>query len=126
MTIALPKGDFLVTAGFAAIAGAGVASSFTVFANSSTWYLVLVAVITLGVYPPSCGLAIATAQKCCALSHQRIVRPFRRVGYRRAALFRFTSHLGHLRPHHILWWRGICGILRRLDSEAVPSPVTGK
>ena len=55
MTIALPKGDFLVTAGFAAIAGAGVASSFTVFANSSTWYLVLVAVITLGVYPPLAG-----------------------------------------------------------------------
>ena len=55
MTIALPKGDFLVTAGFAAIAGAGVASSFTVFDNSSTWYLVLVAVITLGVYPLLAG-----------------------------------------------------------------------
>ena len=55
MTIALPKGDFLVTAGFAAIAGAGVASSFTVFANASTWYLVLVAVITLGVYPLLAG-----------------------------------------------------------------------
>ena len=51
MTIALPKGDFLVTAGFAAIAGAGVASSFTVFDNASTWYLVLVAVVTLGVTP---------------------------------------------------------------------------
>ena len=40
MTIALPKGDFLVTAGFAAVAGAGVASSFTVFDNASTWYLI--------------------------------------------------------------------------------------
>ena len=55
MTIALPKGYFLVTAGFAAIAGAGVASSFTVFDNASTWYLVLVAVITLGVYPLIAG-----------------------------------------------------------------------
>ena len=55
MTIALPKGDFLVTAGFAAIAGAGVASSFTVFDNASTWYLVLVAVITLGAYPLLAG-----------------------------------------------------------------------
>ena len=55
MTIALPKGDFLVTAGFAAIAGAGAALSFTVFANSSTWYLVLVAVITVGVYPLLAG-----------------------------------------------------------------------
>ena len=33
MTIALPKGDFLVTAGFAAITGAGVASGFTVLSN---------------------------------------------------------------------------------------------
>ena len=55
MTIALPKGDFLVTAGFAAIAGAGVASSFTVFDDASTWYLVLVAVITLGAYPLLAG-----------------------------------------------------------------------
>ena len=55
MTIALPKGDFLVTAGFAAIAGAGAALSFTVFANASTWYLVLVAVITVGVYPLLAG-----------------------------------------------------------------------
>ena len=55
MTIALPKGDFLVTAGFAAIAGAGLASIFTVFANPSTWYFVLVAAITLGVYPLLAG-----------------------------------------------------------------------
>ena len=55
MTIALPKGDFLVTAGFAAITGAGVASSFTVFDNASTWYLVLVAAITLGMYPLIAG-----------------------------------------------------------------------
>ena len=55
MTIALPKGDFLVTAGFAAIAGAGVASIFTVFDNASTWYLVLVAVVTLGAYPLLAG-----------------------------------------------------------------------
>ena len=54
VTIALPKGDFLVTAGFAAIAGAGVASSFTVFDDASTWYLVLVAVVTLGAYPLLC------------------------------------------------------------------------
>ena len=55
MTIALPKGDFLVTAGFAAIAGAGVASNFTVFDTASPWYLVLVAVITLGAYPLLAG-----------------------------------------------------------------------
>ena len=55
MTIALPKGDFLVTAGFAAVAGAGVASSFTVFDNASTWYLVLVAVVTVGAYPILAG-----------------------------------------------------------------------
>ena len=55
MTIALPKGDFLVTAGFAAIAGAGIASIFTVFANASTWYSVLVAAITLGAYPLLAG-----------------------------------------------------------------------
>ena len=55
MTIALPKGDFLVTAGFAAIAGAGVASSFTVFDDAGTWYLGLVAVVTVGVYPLLAG-----------------------------------------------------------------------
>ena len=33
MTIALPKGDFLVTAGLAAITGAGVALGFTVLSN---------------------------------------------------------------------------------------------
>ena len=55
MTIALPKGDFLVTAGFAAIAGAGAALSFTVFADASTWYLGLVAVVTVGVYPLLAG-----------------------------------------------------------------------
>ena len=55
MTIALPKGDFLVTAGFAAIAGAGAALSVTVFANASTWYLGLVAVVTVGVYPLLAG-----------------------------------------------------------------------
>ena len=124
MTIALPKGDFLVTAGFAAITGAGVALGFTVLDSTTSTWLLILAAATLGA-PGLCRLAIAIAQKCCALPHQRIVRPFSRVGYRRAALFRFTSHLGHLRPHHILWWRGICGILCRLDSEAVPSPVTG-
>jgi hypothetical protein len=39
VTIALPKGDFLVTAGFAAITGAGVASGFTVLSTTSTWLL---------------------------------------------------------------------------------------
>ena len=49
MTIALPKGDFLVTAGFAAIAGAGLALGFTVLdSTTSTWILVLVAAATLG------------------------------------------------------------------------------
>ena len=47
MTIALPKGDFLVTAGFAAITGAGVASGFTVLSTTSTWLLILAAA-TLG------------------------------------------------------------------------------
>ena len=51
MTTALPKGDFLVTAGFAAITGAGVALGFTVFDNASTWLLILLAVITLGAFP---------------------------------------------------------------------------
>ena len=45
MTIALPKGDFLVTAGFAVIAGAGVALGFTVLdSTTSTWLLILAAV----------------------------------------------------------------------------------
>ena len=43
MTIALPKGDFLVTAGFAAITGAGVASGFKVLSTTSTWLLILAA-----------------------------------------------------------------------------------
>ena len=48
MTIALPKGDFLVTAGFAVIAGAGVALGLTVLdSTTSTWSLVLVAAVTL-------------------------------------------------------------------------------
>ena len=55
MTMALPKGHSLVTAGLAAITGAGVASGFTVFDNASTWFLILVAVITLGVYPLLAG-----------------------------------------------------------------------
>ena len=55
MTIALPKGDSMVTAGFAAIAGAGVSLGFTVFDNAGTWFLILAAVITLGVYPLLAG-----------------------------------------------------------------------
>ena len=53
--MALTKGHPVVTAGLAAIAGAGAASSFTVFANASTWYLGLVAVVTVGVYPLLAG-----------------------------------------------------------------------
>ena len=56
MTIALPKGDFLVTAGFAVIAGAGVALGFTVLdSTTSTWLLVLATAIPLGVSPVVAG-----------------------------------------------------------------------
>ena len=46
MTMALPKGRSVVTAGLAAITGAGVVG-FTGFDNASTWLLILLAVITL-------------------------------------------------------------------------------
>ena len=56
MTIALPKGDFLVTAGFAVIAGAGVALGLTVLdSTTSTWLLVLATAIPLGVSPVVAG-----------------------------------------------------------------------
>ena len=49
MTMALPKGRSVVAAGFAAIAGAGLALGFTVLdSTTSTWILVLVAAVTLG------------------------------------------------------------------------------
>ena len=48
MTIALPKGDFLVTAGFAAIAGAGVALGFTVLDSTTSTWLLILAAATLG------------------------------------------------------------------------------
>ena len=48
MTMALPKGRSVVAAGFAAIAGAGLALGFTVLdSTTSTWILVLVAAVTL-------------------------------------------------------------------------------
>ena len=47
MTLALTKGHSVVTAGLAAITGAGVALGFTGFDNASTWLLILLAVITL-------------------------------------------------------------------------------
>ena len=46
MTIALPKGDFLVTTGFVAITGAGVALVFTVL--DSTTSMLILAAATLG------------------------------------------------------------------------------
>ena len=47
--MALPKGRSVVAAGFAAIAGAGLALGFTVLdSTTSTWILVLVAAVTLG------------------------------------------------------------------------------
>ena len=122
MTLALTKGHPVVTAGLAAITGAGVALGFTVFDNASTWLLILLAVITLaspvvaGWLSPGlkqawffpigvlAGLSIATA----------IYGP----------LFRLRAYRVRRGPHVYLWWRGICGILRRLDSEAVPSPCT--
>ena len=48
MTMALPKDRSVVAAGFAAIAGAGLALGFTVLdSTTSTWILVLVAAVTL-------------------------------------------------------------------------------
>ena len=47
--MALPKGRSVVAAGFAAIAGAGLALGFTVLdSTTSTWILVLVVAATLG------------------------------------------------------------------------------
>ena len=48
MTIALPKGDFLVTAGFVAITGAGVALGFTVLDSTTSTWLLILAAATLG------------------------------------------------------------------------------
>ncbi len=48
MTLALPKGHSVVTAGLAAITGAGVALGFTVFDSAtSTWLLILAMAIPL-------------------------------------------------------------------------------
>ena len=105
--MALPKGRSVVTAGFAAIAGAGVASSFTVFANSSTWYLVLVAVITLGVYPLLAGWLSPPLRNVALFPISILFALSVAWAIGGPLIFRFTSHLGHLRPHHILWWRGI-------------------
>ena len=56
MTMALPEGRSVVVAGFAAIAGAGLALGFTVLdSTTSTWILVLVAAVTLGVPPVFAG-----------------------------------------------------------------------
>ena len=56
MTMALPKGRSVVAAGFAAISGAGLALGFTVLDSAtSTWILVLVAAVTLGVSPVFAG-----------------------------------------------------------------------
>ena len=55
VTTALPKGDFVLTAELAAITGVGVASGFTVFDNASTWLLIPVLTIALGVSPIGAG-----------------------------------------------------------------------
>ena len=56
MTMDLPKGRSVVAAGFAAISGAGLALGFTVLDSAtSTWILVLVAAVTLGVSPVFAG-----------------------------------------------------------------------
>ena len=66
MTMALPKGRSVVAAEFAAIAGAGLALGFTVLdSTTSTWILVLVAAVTLGVPPRLCRLAIARSYSSC-------------------------------------------------------------
>ena len=52
MTLALTKGHPVVTAGLAAITGAGVALGFTVLdSTTSTWLLILATAIPLGVSP---------------------------------------------------------------------------
>ena len=56
MTLALTKGHPVVTAGLAAITGAGVALSFTVLdSTTSTWLLILATAIPLGVSPVVAG-----------------------------------------------------------------------
>ena len=48
MTMALPKGRSVVTAGFAAITGAGVALGFTVLDSTTSTWLLILAAATLG------------------------------------------------------------------------------
>ena len=56
MTLALTKGHPVVTAGLAAIIGAGVALGFTVLdSTTSTWLLILATAIPLGVSPVVAG-----------------------------------------------------------------------
>ena len=56
MTLALPKGQFLVTAGLAAITGAGVALGFTVLnSTTSAWLVILASVIPFGASPILAG-----------------------------------------------------------------------
>ncbi len=56
MTLALTKGHPVVTAGLAAITGAGVALGFTVLdSTASTWLLILATAIPLGVSPVVAG-----------------------------------------------------------------------
>ena len=124
MTIALPKGDFLVTAGFAAITGAGVALGFTVLDSTTSTWLLILAAATLGA--PVFAGSLSPSLRNVALFPISVLFGLSVAWAIGGPLFSDSHPIwGHLRPHHILWWRGICGILCRLDSEAVPSPVTG-
>ena len=124
MTMALPKGRSVVTAGLAALTGAGVALGSTVLDSTGEH---------LGAHPchgnPArsvprrCRLAIATAKAILVLSDRCAGKPVRRDGHLWATLFRLRAYRVRHRPHPDLWWSDIRGILRRLDSEAVPSPI---
>ena len=74
--------------------------------------------------PRRCRLAIARAKASLVLSDRCTGRPVHRDGHLWATLFRLRAYRVRRGPHPDLWWSDIRGILRRLDSEAVPSPCT--
>ena len=88
MTMALPKGRSVVAAGFAAIAGAGLALGFTVLdSTTSAWILVLVAAVTLGA-PVFAGWLSPGLKQAWFLSDRCTGQPVHRDGHLWATLFR--------------------------------------
>ena len=128
MTLALTKGHPVVTAGLAAITGAGVELGFTVL-DSIGLHEHLASHPCHGnpassVVPLRCRLVVARAKACLVLPGRRTGEPLHRDGHLWEPLSRFPPRRVRLRPHPDLWRSGILGILCGLDSEAVPPPVT--